>query len=88
MAERIDRTTEAVSNIERGRSLPPLDILDKIAELTNCPLSSLVEMPTEGGRLSERASLEMQLLATGRNLTIEKLRIAVLQINALLTTDQ
>ncbi len=86
VADRIDRTVEAVSNIERGRSLPPLDVLDKIATLTNCPLSSLVEAPTEGGRLSERASLEIQLLATGKSLSIEQLRIAVRQIEAL--TDQ
>ena len=83
LAERIDRTVEAVSNIERGRSLPPLDILDRIAELTNCPLSCWVEAPAEDGRMSERASLEMQLIATGRNLTIEQLRIAVRQIEAL-----
>ena len=83
LAERIDRTVETVSNIERGRSLPPLGILDKIAGLTNCPLSSLVEIPTEDGRMSERASLEMQLIATGRNLTVEQLRIAVRQIEAL-----
>lgn len=83
LAERIDRTVEAVSNIERGRSLPPLDILDQIAKLTNCPLPTLVEMLAEDGRLSERASLEMQLIAVGRSLTIEQLRIAVRQIEAL-----
>lgn len=83
LAEHIDRTVEAVSNIERGKSLPPLDILDQIATLTNCPLASLVEMPAEDGRLSERAELEIQLIATGRSLTIEQLRIAVRQIEAL-----
>jgi transcriptional regulator with XRE-family HTH domain len=83
LAERIDRTVETVSNIERGRSLPPLDILDQIARLTQCPLTSLVEIPAEDGRLSERAELEMQLAATGRRLNIEQLRIAVRQIEAL-----
>ncbi len=83
LAERIDRTVETVSNIERGRSLPPLDVLDQIADLTNCPLSALVEMPSEDGRLSERTELEMILIATGRVLSIEQLRIAVRQIEAL-----
>ncbi len=83
LAERIDRTVETVSNIERGRSLPPLDVLDQIADLTNCPLSGLVEMPCDDGRLSERAELEMILIATGRSLSIEQLRLAVRQIEAL-----
>lgn len=83
LAEQIDRTVEAVSNIERGRSLPPLDLLEKIAGLTGCPLASLVEVPADDRGLSERAGLEMQLMMLGRGLTIEQLRIAVRQIEAL-----
>lgn len=83
LAERIDRTVEALSNIERGRSLPPLDLLEKIAVLTECPLASLVEVPTDQGNLSERAGLEMELVMTGRRLSVEQLRIAVRQIGVL-----
>ena len=60
-----------------------MSILDEIAELTNRPLPTLVEMPASDGRLSERASLEMQIIATGRSLTIEQLRVAVRQIEVL-----
>lgn len=87
VAEAVDRTVEAISNIERGRSLPPLGLLERIAELTGCPLSSLVEAPSGDGTVSERAGLEMQLSAAGRSLPIDQLRIAVRQIDALGNRD-
>lgn len=83
LAEAIDRTVEAVSNIERGKSLPPLDLLERIADETQCPLARLVEVPEGDGQPAERAALEMRLLAAARALTIEQLRIAVVQIEAL-----
>ena len=43
LAERIDRTKEAVSNIERGVSLPGLDTLQMICDVTGIPLTAVVE---------------------------------------------
>lgn len=43
LAERIDRTMEAVSNIERGVSLPGLDTLQAICDVTGIPLTAVVE---------------------------------------------
>ena len=83
LAEQIGRTTEAVSNIERGRSLPPLDLLEKIAELTGCSLPDLVEPADGEGARPERVVLETRLLLLGRGLTLERLRIAVSQVEAL-----
>lgn len=83
LAEAVDRTVEAVSNIERGRSLPPLDLLELIARETDCPLASLVDVPADDSATPERASLEMRLSAAGRALPLEQLRIALVQIEAL-----
>lgn len=68
LAERIDRTKEAVSNIERGVSLPALDTLQAICDVTGVPLTAVVEAIGDGrasqdkraelnavfGRLSDR----------------------------------
>ncbi|MGU3282259.1 helix-turn-helix domain-containing protein [Methylobacterium mesophilicum] len=43
LAERIDRTKEAVSNIERGVNLPGIDTLQAICDVTKIPLTALVE---------------------------------------------
>lgn len=83
LAEAIDRTVEAISNIERGRSLPPLDLLGRIAGEINCPLSALVDMSAYERASPERAALEIRILAAGKALPIEQLRIAVVQIEAL-----
>lgn len=83
LAEAVERTVEAISNIERGRSLPPLDLLERIAGETGCLLAELVSVPQEGRLPVERAELEMRLLAAGKALPLDQLRIAVVQIEAL-----
>lgn len=83
LAEAIDRTVEAVSNIERGRSLPPLDQLQRIGVATGCPLASLVDVPLDESSSPEQARLEIRLQAAARALALDQLRIAVVQIEAL-----
>lgn len=83
LAEAVGRTTEAISNVERGRSLPPLDLLERIAQVLACTLAELVEMPAADGAVVERARLETELMMIGRALPIAQLRIAVRQIAAL-----
>ena len=58
LAERIDRTKEAVSNIERGVSLPALDTLQAICDVTGIPLTAVVEaLGDDGGTQDQRAQL-------------------------------
>ena len=83
LAEAVDRTTEAISNIERGKSLPPLDLLQRIAEVTGSSVAMLVEEPTANGPVGERAQLEGEIAAVAGALPIEHLRIAARQIKAL-----
>lgn len=77
LAEAVSRTVEAVSNIERGRSLPPLDVLDRAAELLGVSLADLVEAPAGEGNLAERAELEAQARAMLAGLPPPFLRAAV-----------
>jgi transcriptional regulator with XRE-family HTH domain len=58
LAKRKDRTKEAVSNIERGVSLPGLDTLQAICDVTGISLSAVVEaIGGDGATQDERAQL-------------------------------
>ncbi len=83
LADAVSRTVEAISNIERGLSLPPIDLLHRIATTLNVPLVDLLEEPAAAGAIGERAALEMAVRTIGASLTIEGLRVAVRQITAL-----
>lgn len=54
LAEAAGRTTGAISNIERGGSLPLLDLLERIAQVLGCTIAALVEMPAADGASVER----------------------------------
>lgn len=58
LAERIDRTKVAVSNVERGLSLPGLNTLQAICDVTGIPLPAVVEAAGgDGATLDQRAQL-------------------------------
>lgn len=58
LAERIDRTKECVSNLERGVSLPALDTLQAICDVTGIPLTVVVEAVGDtGASPDDRAQL-------------------------------
>jgi transcriptional regulator with XRE-family HTH domain len=61
LAERIDRTKESVSNIERGVSLPGLDTLQAICDVTKIPLTAVVEAVGEDAA-SQDARAELNAL--------------------------
>ena len=61
LAERIDRTSEAISNIERGKSLPALDTLMAHAD-KDCPIFVLDHQPYG---VAEADALGVDLLFCG-----------------------
>jgi transcriptional regulator with XRE-family HTH domain len=83
LADEVSRTVEAISNIERGLSLPPLDLLQRVAEVLEVPLVDLIEVPAVAGAAGERSVLEMEIRSAASTLPIEHLRTAASQIAAL-----
>jgi transcriptional regulator with XRE-family HTH domain len=83
LAEAVSRTEEAISNIERGLALPRLDLLQKFSALLDVPLEEFVRVPDGDGAVAERARLEMEVQAMVRTLPLQRLRIAVRQVEAL-----
>jgi len=76
LAEKIDKTGESISNIERGQVLPPLDTLHRISEVLRVPLVSLLEgIGTSAD--PERAEMEARLSVTAAGLSTDQLRLAV-----------
>ncbi len=65
-SERLERSVPALSNMERGVSLPPLDVLLKVTELTGQSLSDLVQTAgqEQTNPMSDR-EIELMNLAAG-----------------------
>ena len=83
LAEAVSRTEEAISNIERGKSLPPLDLLQKMADVLGVTVVDLLQEAVAPGNLKERAALEMEVRALAETLPIKDLRVAARLIKAL-----
>ena len=87
LASRINRTSESVSNLERGLHLPSIDTLADLARELGIPISEFFE---EHGRLKvtpERAKLEAKLREIGRSLDDRDLRLAVRLLSVARATD-
>ncbi|CAO3372181.1 helix-turn-helix domain-containing protein [Azospirillum argentinense] len=82
-AELLDRTTEAVSNMERGVSLPSVETLIRLSENLGIPLRELADaLDPAVNANSKRLALESALADRARQLTLRDLEIALKQIEA------
>ena len=83
LAAEIGRTTEAVSNIERGKSLPAIDTLIAISRALDIPVRDL--FPEAGGEETnpKRLRLEAQMASALRSLTDRQFEVALAQVRAL-----
>lgn len=83
LAEKIDRSPEAVSNLERGGSYPKLETLIRLSASLSIPLRELVdELDPNPPADPSRIALEATLLDAARTLDLRDLEIAVDQVQA------
>jgi len=83
VAEAVERTPEAISNIERGQSLPALDTLERLAKVLGVPMSEFFETP-EGNVTRQRLERETRLRTLTQSLSDEDLEVALGQAEVLL----
>lgn len=84
LGDRVQRTGEAISNIERGKSVPTLETLVAISETLEIPLRDFFPAGAFDDRVSlNRLKLEAEAASLLRGLTDNQLHVALAQIKAL-----
>ncbi len=84
LGARIDRTGEAISNIERGASLPGVETLVAIGEVLDKPVQEfLPSRPSRKGVSANRLRMESEAMALLQALSDKELGIAIAQVKAL-----
>jgi transcriptional regulator with XRE-family HTH domain len=76
LAERVGRSTEAISNIERGASLPALETLASVADALSVPLGFLID-DEDSTATPRRVEMETRLRLLFRDLPQRDAEIAL-----------
>jgi transcriptional regulator with XRE-family HTH domain len=84
LAERVDRSTEAISSIERGRTLPNFVTLERLARALEVPVREFFDIGPESARDNPRRSrIIVELVEAASSLNDGDLELALEQVQAL-----
>ena len=83
LAELIERTVDAVSNLERGVSLPSFDTLERLSRALEVPARDFFDEDARGRGSAKHAALTATLADCARSLSDADLELAVEQVQAL-----
>ena len=76
LAEKIDRSTNAISSLERGVSLPTFETLERLAEALNVPVREFFD--SDGAESDpKREALLMTLKMSARILSTDDIEFAI-----------
>ncbi len=76
-------SVESISNIERGKSLPGLDTLHRMATALEVTLVELLDIEETDAKRPERVELEARLCYLAETLPDDRLKMAVSQVEVL-----
>ena len=81
LADLIGRTVETVSNVERGRTIPTLETLDRLGHSLDVPLREFFDDRRDFAEVSNRRlELELRLTEFVRSMSDDDLEVAVNQV--------
>ncbi|MCI0429615.1 MAG: helix-turn-helix domain-containing protein [Rhodospirillales bacterium] len=80
LAERIDRSLNAISSIERGRTLPNFTTLERLSQVLGAPVRDFFEHPPDPNDNPRRARLLAELFIAARELSDSDLELAAEQV--------
>ncbi len=83
LAEKIERSVDAVSHLERGVSLPGYETLVNLSREFEVPVEEFFDLDREGKTNSKRANLMTLMMDIARSLVDDDLNLAVKQLEAL-----
>ena len=83
LAALIERSTEAISNLERGISLVGIDTLERLSAKLGVPIRDFFEYEGQSRLSPRRAELLARLHATASGLNDKQLALAVNQVMAI-----
>lgn len=88
LAELIDRSTDGISNIERGLSSPSVETLERLATKLDIPIRDFFGFDmADNESSSKRTAMMTNLNEIARDLSDKELGIAVAQLRALSRRD-
>ena len=80
LAERIDRSLNAISSIERGRALPNFTTLERLSQVLGVPVRDFFEHHPDPGDNPRRVRLLADLFTAAQELGDDDLELAVEQV--------
>ena len=83
LAEKIGRTKETISNLERALTAPTIDTLERLSSVLGVPMKEFFEGYDIPGTNKKRMELEMEIRESLKELSDKELNIAKKQILAL-----
>ena|SRR5512134_1382979 len=84
LAERVDRSTEAISSIERGRTLPNFVTLERLARALGVSVREFFDIGPESARDNPwRSRMIVDLVDAANSLNDGDLELALEQVQAL-----
>ncbi len=88
LAEKVERTTETISNIERGVSSPTIETLERLSGALRVPMREFFE--GSDGQLIDRKRLQLEFEIRGllAQLSMSDLEVARKQLLALTAREE
>ena len=77
LALQIDRSVETLSALERGKTLPTLGVLQRIAAVLRVPLRDFFPLPGAAAETRAQAALFSELMSNARSLPLAELEMTV-----------